>query len=172
MDALEKLKSEKAKVLADAQARAEEIEHDMARLLEMEALAAKYGLVVVEKSRVSVTATVMSPSRTYSGTSLRTEGGSAMATTLTTAQPAVAMSRSSPSQQTLAIKAAEEILLDSPEPIKLKELYQRVAARGVRLGGQRPQSTLSAYLSHSKKICSVRKGWWGVMPNSGVEEPF
>lgn len=57
-----------------------------------------------------------------------------------------------------AVREAEEIIRAAGMPVALKELYDAIAKKGVNLGGQKPQNTLSAYLSGSENVESIRKG--------------
>jgi hypothetical protein len=61
-----------------------------------------------------------------------------------------------------AISVAENALKAARGPLELSQLFDACISSGVPLGGKRPVSTLSAYLSHPKStVQSIRKGvYW------------
>jgi len=61
-----------------------------------------------------------------------------------------------------AINVAENAIRAAGQPLEFKEIYDACVSQRVPLGGKRPESTLSAYLSHSKStVQSIRKGvYW------------
>lgn len=146
-DSLKLLEAKKAKILAEAEARAAEIDRDMAQLQEaneiVAQIAAKYGFATA-------------------GATDSAQRDDADAPPSDSSASPEQKPKASESQQTLAIRAAEEIIRSKGKPVSLERLYDEIIGRGIRLGGQRPQNTLSAYLSNGENLQSVRKGWWWI----------
>jgi beta-glucosidase-like glycosyl hydrolase len=68
-----------------------------------------------------------------------------------------------PGKESVAARArreSEEIIKARGEPVPLTPLFEEVTRRGVKLGGQTPKSTLSAYLGQGKTLESTPQGWW------------
>jgi hypothetical protein len=58
-------------------------------------------------------------------------------------------------------KATAAILSELGRPVPTRELLELLAARGVKVGGQDPASTLSARLSRAPSLENIRqRGWW------------
>jgi hypothetical protein len=76
-------------------------------------------------------------------------------------EEAIAVNLDAPAYKA-AIAVAEQALKAAGHPLELSELFDACESIGVRLGGKRPQSTLSAYLSSSHStVQSIRKGvYW------------
>jgi hypothetical protein len=148
--AIKLLEAKKAKILEDAQHAAAEIEHDLKKLQEMQELANKYGLSIVETGSLNAQTPNATPPR-HNGHGLRQRGTESL--------------------HRRAVREAEEIIRASGQPVSLSDLHDALIQKGVKLGGQRPQSTLSAYLSQSGKVESVRKGWWGLKGTAVQNEP-
>lgn len=145
--AIKLLEAKKAKILEDAQSAAAEIERDQKTLQE---LANKYGLAIV----VTGTLAAAEPGDTASVTG-QTSGAK----------------RRPESLHRRAVREAEEIIRAAGKPVSLKELHDAIVQKGVQLGGQRPQNTLSAYLSGSENVESIRKGWWWLKGMPTPDEP-
>lgn len=141
--AIKLLETKKAKILEDAQKAAAEID----LLLK---LANKYGVAIA-----------------VTGTLAAVEPGD----TANFAGQTPGAKRRPESLHRRAVREAEEIIRAAGMPVALKELYDAIAKKGVTLGGQRPQNTLSAYLSGSENVESVRKGWWGLKGMPTPDEP-
>lgn len=143
MDAIAALKAKRAQILANAQREAEALDADARELERAQAIAAKYGLELVEKVRAS---------------------GAPRAVEAKPAKP-------EPTYRT-AITVSETALRAAGAPLELSQLFDACQRQGVPLAGKRPQSTLSAYLAHdSSTVESIRRGiYWlrGVpVPGSG-----
>ncbi len=130
--AIKLLEAKKAKILEDAQNAAAEID----LLLK---LANKYGVAIA-----------------VTGTLAAVETGDKASSAGQTS----AVKRRPESLHRRAVREAEEIIRAAGKPVPLKELHDAIIQKGVKLGGERPQNTLSAYLSGSENVESIRKGWW------------
>jgi hypothetical protein len=153
------LKARKAKLLAearrqaealvqDAERRAEALDRDAGEIERLAELAAKYGLEVVEKNPLKAAA--------------EKANGTADDDAAITVDPSLPTYRA-------AISVCEQALKAAKQPLELSELFDACEAAGVRLGGKRPQNTLSAYLSHAKStVESIAKGTYWL---KGVSRP-
>lgn len=56
--------------------------------------------------------------------------------------------------------AADAVIRELGRPVPLSELYEKVAARGVTLGGKFPNRRLSAILGDTGTLISTDRGWW------------
>jgi hypothetical protein len=131
-DPLEALRAKKAKILEDAQREAATVDSDLAQLERLQELAGKYGLA-------------LTPAEVSRGNSVRINPERYVA------EPAYAR----------AIRTAEELVRVANHPLELGDIYDGLVKRGVPLAGERPRSTLSAYLAHEKStLRSIRKGWY------------
>lgn len=138
-DPLELLRAKKAKILEDAEREAAAVDADLRELERLRVLAEKYGLTIAPSS-IEQAVKMHEPLRILPkpGSGEREE-------------PAYAK----------AIKAAEEMVRAANHPLELSDIYDGLVKRGVPLAGERPRSTLSAYLSHEKSTLeSIRKGWY------------
>ncbi len=135
VDPIAALKAKKAKILADAQREAEALDADARELERLASLADKYGLALVEKDTGKL--------------------NGKEETEIPAFDPDGPVYKA-------AISVSENVLRTAGAPLELSVLYDACVGAGVRLGGVRPQSTLSAYLSHPKStVCSIRKGlYW------------
>jgi hypothetical protein len=141
VDATAILKAKKAKILADAQREAEAIDVD---LRELERIAEKYGLEMVEKANGSADSSLADITAQLEAL----VGGPAYKA---------------------AISVSEQAIRAANRPLEFDELFDACMEKGVRLGGERPRSTLSAYLSGSHStVQSIRKGVYWL---KGVPEP-
>jgi hypothetical protein len=59
-----------------------------------------------------------------------------------------------------ATVAAEAVIRELNRPVPLAELYEKIAARGVVLGGKHPNRRLSAILGDRGTLISTPQGWW------------
>lgn len=142
-DPFEQLRAKKAKILEEAQRQAAAVDADLAELERLQALASKYGLTLTATEIARGTRPMVPP-------------GSAAA------EPAYLR----------AIKAAEELVQAAGHPLELGDIYDGLVKRGVPLAGERPRSTLSAYLSHEKSTLeSIRKGWYWLKGQKVPEFP-
>ncbi len=126
--------------MAKAERDADALEGEARELEHLAALADKYGLTLVEKPAGANGAASTEPvSRVIS----------------------VTVDINGPAYKA-AINASENAIRAAGHPLELSELFDACESLGVKLGGQRPQSTLSAYLAHSKStVESIRKGvYW------------
>lgn len=130
------LKARKAKILADAQREAKAVDADLRELERLNAIAEKYGLTVVKSN-----------------------GRAADHDEAADAE--VAIDLDGPIYKA-AISVSEQALKAARHPLDIGELYDACVEKGVKLGGDRPRSTLSAYLSSSHStVQSIRKGvYW------------
>lgn len=148
------LEAKKAKILEDAQNAAAEIDHDLKKLQEMEEIVKKYGLVIVETGKDAV------------------QGSYAI---LQHNKPN-SRKRGTESLHHRAVREAEEVIRAAGKPVSLSDLHAAIVQKGVELGGRRPQNTLSAYLSGSENVESIRKGWWWLkgapVPNQDINILF
>lgn len=53
-----------------------------------------------------------------------------------------------------------EVLSEVKKPLKTRDLFNALIARGVHIPGKDPQNNLSAHLSRSIEFASGRDGWW------------
>ncbi|MFZ1962268.1 MAG: hypothetical protein WAU78_02145 [Roseiarcus sp.] len=130
------LRAKKAKILADAQREADALDADVRKLKELSSLADKYGFALIEKDNGQ----------------LAPDGA---------ADEGIVVDLDGPSYKA-AISASEQALKAANQPLELSELFDACESVGVKLGGKRPQSTLSAFLSHeSSTVESISKGvYW------------
>ncbi len=135
-DPRQMLEAKKAKILAAAKKAAAEIDQDIEKIDELEAVASKYGLKLVEQTMANAR-------------------GSNQTVREPTHDTAVikAVSRQ-------AVECAEKYIRAHGSPVPLSRLGAEVENHGIKVGGVRPLSTLSAYLSQSEHLESIRKGWW------------
>ena len=69
-------------------------------------------------------------------------------------------SRSASSGTTKTVQAVEEILRESKQPMKTRELLAKLSSRGINIGGQIPANNLSGTLSKASIFSADRtKGW-------------
>jgi hypothetical protein len=158
MDPSDILKARKAKLLAEAQRRADALVAEARRKAdaldrgapELEralALLAEYDLEVVEKNALRTAAE-------------RANGR------LT--EEEIVVDPNLPSYRA-AISVCEQAIKAAKQPLELSVLYDACLNAGVRLGGKRPQSTLSAFLSDDKStVESISKGMYWLR---GVTRP-
>jgi hypothetical protein len=64
------------------------------------------------------------------------------------------------SPTTQARNMAELVIREVGRPVPLSELYEKIAARGVTLGGKFPNRRLSAILGDTGTLVSTEQGWW------------
>lgn len=144
IDPVEVLKAKKAKILADAQQQADAVDADVRELERLRSLAEKYDLVLIEKSG---DLTRFFEAKIQSEKPIELNGAVYKA----------------------AINVSENAIRAARQPLELSVLFDACESAGVKLGGQRPQSTLSAYLSHPKStVESIRKGLYWL---KGVPRP-
>jgi hypothetical protein len=130
-DPLELLRAKKAKILEDAQREAAAVDADLTELERLQTLASKYGLALTPAEIARGTTARISPDPDGEPAYMR------------------------------AIKAAEGLVRAANHPLELSDIYDGLVKRGVPLAGERPRSTLSAYLSHEKSTLeSIKKGWY------------
>jgi hypothetical protein len=161
-DPVDILRARKAKLLAEAKRKAEALVADAKREAEAldnaapeleraAAILAKYGLEVVEKDHLAKP----SNDRVPNGHSNEDEP-------IITVDPALPAYRA-------AISVCEQAIRAANQPLELSELFDACESVGVRLGGKRPQSTLSAYLSSEKStVESIARGTYWL---KGVSRP-
>lgn len=53
-----------------------------------------------------------------------------------------------------------EVLSEVKKPLKTRDLFNALTAKGVQIPGKDPQNNLSAHLSRSTEFASGRDGWW------------
>ncbi len=143
------LEAKKAKILADARKAAAEIEQDIEKIDELKVLASKYGFELVEQTKVNASNAAASKSPESVGDNA-SDGAVIKAT----------------SRQ--AVEQAEKYVRSHGSPVPLSRLMAEMEQHGIKIGGVRPLSTLSAYLSQSEHLESIRKGWWWL---KGVPRP-
>ncbi|WP_076858709.1 hypothetical protein [Bradyrhizobium mercantei] len=149
-DPFEALRAKKAKILADAEREAAAVDADLRDLERLKVLAEKYGFTLAPAT-IEQAVRMQAPLRILPkpGNEEREE-------------PAYAR----------AIKAAEELVRAASHPLELSDIYDGLVKRGVPLAGERPRSTLSAYLSHEKStLQSIRKGWYWLKDEPVPEFP-
>jgi hypothetical protein len=127
----------KAQIRAKAEREIAEVDRDMEAL---EQIAAKYGFEIVEKP---------APGTPWS------EMGMAEALDL-------ALQAALPGSITKnSIAEAESMIRERNRPVPLSEVFERLAAKNMIFNSKEPKSTLSAVLSQSGKLESIRGvGWW------------
>jgi hypothetical protein len=127
------LQAKKAQILADAQKQAAEIDQDLAELERLTAIAAKHGLqfVATDANQVALVINKKSGARP---------------------NPDSAQGR--------ARTTAEQVLREVGTPMRLKPLYEQIAARGATLGGKNPHWVLSAILCRDTTFMSPERGFW------------
>jgi hypothetical protein len=153
VDAIQKLKAEKAKILEDARRKAEALDADMRDLERLAEVAEKYGFLLVEKPAkldhpIADRIVVHHPD-----------------------EPPLVFDSKTPAYRA-AINVSENALRAARRPLELSELFDACAEKGVPLAGKRPQSTLSAYLAHdASTVESIRRGlYW--LKGVAVPSPF
>ena len=139
-DPRQMLEAKKAKILADARKAAAEIEQDIEKIDELRVLASKYGFELVEQNQAK--ASSAAPKVAESPDDDASNGAVIKST----------------SRQ--AVEQAEKYVRAHGAPVPLSRLMAEMEQHGIKIGGVRPLSTLSAYLSQSEKLESIRKGWW------------
>lgn len=146
-DPVQLLKAKKEQILAEAQRQAEALDSDARELERMQSLAEKYGLVLTEKP--------ITAQKTNAVTVKESPAPQLQLSPTSAAVVAIPAYKQ-------AFAAAEKLVRAYGHPMELKDIFPRLIELGVPLAGVRPQSTLSAYLSHPKSpMLSVRKGlWW------------
>lgn len=146
-DPVQLLKAKKEQILAEAKRQVEALDSDARELERMQSLAEKYGLVLTEKP--------VAVQKTSTGTVTESPAPQLQLTSSSANIGAVPAYKQ-------AFAAAEKLVRGYGHPMELKDIFPRLIEQGVPLAGVRPQSTLSAYLSHPKSpMLSVRKGlWW------------
>jgi hypothetical protein len=79
-----------------------------------------------------------------------------------------------PSSTREIVDAAMETLAAHKSPMKLRELYQALVAKGIVITGKVPRNNLGAKLSADTRLQSVKGlGWWFSGENPQVqEEPY
>jgi hypothetical protein len=132
-DARQVLEAKKAQVLADAQKQAAEIEHDIAEIERLTAIAAKHGLKVVTADANQVALVI------------NKKPGARPDPESATAKARIAAAA--------AIQAAGK-------PLQLKNLYDMIVERGAPLGGKNPHWVLSAILGRDETFMSPERGFW------------
>lgn len=151
---LQKIEAEKARIMEEARRKADALDADARELARLAELAEKYGYSLVDAKAVQTphhppAEVDPAPPANSNGTAYRA-----------------------------AINAAENVIKAAGAPLELSVIFDACVDMGVPLAGKRPQSTLSAYLSHpASTVYSVRRGvYWlkGVdLPNgfSGLLPP-
>lgn len=139
MDPIAILRAKKAKILADAHREARAVEADLREIEKFQLLAQKYGLELVEKANGQIVPRLAEKPN----------------------HDEIAVDTNRPIYKA-AISVAEQALRRAGHPLELSEIFDACTQCGVKLGGARPQSTLSAYLSAEKStVYSIRKGvYW------------
>jgi hypothetical protein len=143
------LEAKKAEILASAQQRAAEIERvaqeeaaevdrDLADIERLTGVASKYGLALVATAYPTAAPLSVAPAR-------KRRGGSLPDPNSVTAR---------------AMAESEAVIRELCRPVPLTELWGRVEARGVQLGGRHPSWQLSSILGHSPTLISTKRGWW------------
>jgi hypothetical protein len=151
-DPLEALKAKKAAILADAERAASAVDDDLRALAQAQAIANRYGLVLAKAPEPEPESPPPPPPLPVIQEPSQVE-------TLSNIKLLCSQNRAA---YKAAICVAEYTVKQFGRPLELNDLYGACIAMGVRLGGKRPQSTLSAYLSHdSSTVESIRKGvYW------------
>ena len=127
------IRAKRAKILADAQRQAASLDE----LLRLAELADQHGFVLVEKAASDA------------GNDSHID------------EIADGINVNGPAYKA-AISVAKQAIRQANWPLELSQIYDACVSTGVPLGGKRPQSTLSAYLSHpASTVESIRKGlYW------------
>jgi hypothetical protein len=55
---------------------------------------------------------------------------------------------------------AEAVIRELNRPVPLAELYEKIAAKGVRFNGKKPAARLSAILGAVPHLVTTNQGWW------------
>ena len=139
VDPVAAIKAKKAKILADAQREADALDADAREIERLQSLAEKYGLALVEKTQAAEPAEPDEEPE-MNGVTVDLDGPAYRA----------------------AINVSENLIKAATAPLELDLLFDACVHAGVPLGGKRPRSTLSAYLSHPKSTLeSIRHGvYW------------
>jgi hypothetical protein len=61
---------------------------------------------------------------------------------------------------TILYDHVRDILNEVKTPLKTRDLFNALTAKGVQIPGKDPQNNLSAHLSRSVQFVSGRDGWW------------
>lgn len=149
-DFREVLRQKKASVLAAAEKAAREIDADLAKMdaymKEIERLSAKHGLepaITTEKG-------LLVPAE-EKGLPISSASASASAK----------LQRNPDSPYSRAKIEGEQIIREVGRPLPFRELYQRLAERGIVFTTKDPKAALSAYLGARTNMYSIRGiGWW------------
>jgi hypothetical protein len=152
MDPTEAIKAAKAKIIAEAKAdaervlasakrQAEALDDDAREMEKLVTLADKYGYMLVPKVA---------------------QNGNGLA------EIDIHVDRNGPAYKA-AISVSENALKAAGSPLELSQLFDACVSARVPLAGKRPQSTLSAYLSHQNStVESIRRGVYWL---KGVDVP-
>jgi hypothetical protein len=110
-----------------------EIDRDLEKLAALEQIAAKYGLRVVAQS---------------------VEKSGPSEPTPEAIETAESITKRSQREAKAFIRAAGR-------PLPLSALFEHLTSQGLRYGGIKPKSVLSAYLAHDDELVSIKgRGWW------------
>lgn len=143
-DAIKILEARKAAALRAqraAEREAAEIDRD---LQELERITKKYGISVVSHSTAPVEVSEFLSVKPSSN---------AVRMTITPA--------SYPSMTMRSRLESAAVIKELRRPVPLSELYERIVARGVKLGGQKPAWVLSAVLGRTEGFVTIKdRGWW------------
>lgn len=135
-DAHKLREAKKAQIMEAARRQAAEVDRDFS---DIERLAAKYGLTVEQAAE--------SPAPTV--------------TVVATGKVLHGAARGNPQSVTARSKAESEVVIrELGRPVPLSELFEKITARGVKIGGKKPKWVLSAYLGQSPTLISTPQGWW------------
>ena len=147
------LEAKKANILSEAEKAAAEVDRDM---VELERLAEKYGIEITDDDyapEVQMPAVGVVPAKPAApgfpwgtaGIAVVQDTSAALASTTSRAR----------------VEAEKYIRLVN-RPVPLSELYDAVAAKGVKFESANPRNTLSAVLGQGEKLYSISrdKGWW------------
>lgn len=141
MSDAQKLKeAKKAEIMETAKRRADELDRDFS---EMERLHAKYGLTFGPVPGIAPPTPTAPLTPTHAANGVH---GAA---------------RGNPQSATARSKAeSEKIIRELNRPVPLSELFEKVTARGVKIGGKNPKWVLSSNLGQAPTLISTPDGWW------------
>lgn len=151
----------KARILADAQARAAQVDQDMEKL---EQLAEKYGLTVSEPTESASTELLPLAHEDDEAAPVQPAmngNGSTIAPIFSVVSEAL-QGATDASMTKRARIAAEAYIRARKRPVPLAELDRALSAHGIQFESDMPRNTLSAILGQADNLYSISRdqGWW------------
>jgi hypothetical protein len=152
MDPRKLLEQKKAEILETARKQAEEIDRDMVTL---DSLLGKYSLKLADADAIATGVTMSTHARPAAAP--RFGGAAAVSATETD----IVSTQYNGSVTKASVMESEKMIREAGKPIPLGDLFDRLAAKGIKFQSKEPKSTLSAVLGQSGKLASHKGiGWW------------